>query len=601
MKDNRQSILPKVAGNKEKTNQGSNQSNLKSNQESKNWRNSTQFNLPRATTFSSLNKSSDPRPIKDSAFQDECYEKVVSFFIKFCYDKPFSKKELANPITKDYISYLKFVLNKIRPDWNLNFNNNLSEDLMPILNELRYPGHITKNHLSSIGAPTAWPHFLALLSWLCELATYLQYEADKESTEFQNKRESCDFIPLNNQEKEFEQNFNMFLFEGYKNSNKNDNFVAIENFQKKTDELVNMNYQHAEKYKNNMTNYQNLSEKLETDCPDLMATTTQLEEITKEYNSKVSHKNSIEKRLNELIQNLEKDKKIYDSKCEKNSESNKALEDLENVIKNQKVSHEDFEKLKHNRSVLEKQNSNLMDHKNEVSNSLWQIQKNFESLQNNLIEKIKATNIFSERNNLPRPEIINLISNELINFKNTLSLNLDTNLISADFASLNSNIQNITSTKINQVKEREGLSINLKSDLLKIEDEISEANEKLNQKSIENEKENNLLTTEKEKYSNLNNQKIEEIRKINENVSKVLNLISDKEKELEEAKQRESALLIKYQEEEDKTDLLINQMHNEYTETEYEMKQIKNDNILKLRILAKKANNCLEAQKKLQD
>src|SRR5690606_33242791 len=109
-----------------------------------------------------------------------------------------------------------FIHSKIRPDVQITINR-IDEDLPLILHELRYPGYITKNHLSAIGAPNIWPNILALLAWMVELANYLHFDREKELEDRDNEI----FSSENDQ---FEVIYQEYLNEGFKQLNAKSDF-----------------------------------------------------------------------------------------------------------------------------------------------------------------------------------------------------------------------------------------------------------------------------------------------------------------------------------------------------------------------------------------
>jgi len=92
----------------------------------------------RATMMGGIasSKNIDPRPIHDKKFQDECFNKLVTFLIKFNFDQEFSKKFLTTPSDKEFKNIFNFLAKKIRPDWNYTLNK-LEDDLQPLLTELK--------------------------------------------------------------------------------------------------------------------------------------------------------------------------------------------------------------------------------------------------------------------------------------------------------------------------------------------------------------------------------------------------------------------------------------------------------------------------------
>ena len=136
---------------------------------------------PRITNLNNP-KFSDPRPIKEQNFQSECTKKIYDFLIMENFEDKLILKELNNPKIRDFITIFNFLLLKILPDFQSNVQK-LELDIPPILISLRYPGVINKNHLIAIGAPNTWANLIALLSWMVELALYVNISKDVDTAE----------------------------------------------------------------------------------------------------------------------------------------------------------------------------------------------------------------------------------------------------------------------------------------------------------------------------------------------------------------------------------------------------------------------------------
>lgn len=589
MKENRYSIAPSKSGVNNNKNQPSNMKGQYHNpvnlNDSKTRRSTHNMVSHRSATISSINKSSDPRPIKDLHFQEECIRRIIDFLIKQAYDRTLTKKDLMSPQAKDFINLFIFILSKIRPDWQITITK-IDEDVIPILNELRYPGYINKSQLIAVGAPNTWPHLLAVLAWLVELADYLYYDSVLELEDEKNSQTEKDLNYIDayvsssiNAEKIFEKNYKDFLYDGYKQSMcKGDNFVALEALQNKVEDIQKINYSNVDKLVNDTKNLEKLSEDLERNNPSFIETQLSLDRANSELNITKSNTHQNEKKLNEVTNLLENKIKIYESKCEKNKEIIKMNEELEGIIKTQKVSYEDFEKLKHNKNQLEKQIQILNQKKSELENTLWGTNNTIESMSNGINNKIKNIKQISDKISLNNE--INLI--DICGYVRNIS-NLNLTDINSNFNTVNSQIASMIETKIKETKEKEELLINLKSEHLKVDDKINEANEQLAHEELENERINSTLIIEKEKYSQMCLQKNEEIKKINENCHKSFNTISEKEKEFEDGKSMESILDSRYQEEEDMTDKFIKELENEYVETFKQAEATKVQNISEIR------------------
>ena len=285
---------------------------------------------------------------------------------------------------------------------------------------------------------------------------------------------------------------------------------------------------------------------------------------------------------------------MYESKCEKNKENIKACEELEQIVKSQKISFEDFEKLKHSKTQLEKQLQTLNSKRQELNDFIWNTENNTNILLQKINEKFKQIKIISDKWLLDQDKDCHIDFNSLMNN----FVNLDLPSVAQIFSQVGSNILSKISLINLEVKEKEDSLINLKSELLKLEDKISEANEFIMQKEAQHEHENNTLTLEKEKFSQLCAQRNEEIKKFSENLQKSITLISEKEKEIEEAKSKENYLESKYNDEEIETEKFIKELEKEYIETLKEVEKMKNENIMEIRKSQKGIYRIFETAKK---
>jgi SMC interacting uncharacterized protein involved in chromosome segregation len=215
------------------------------------------------------------------------------------YDRIISKKDLMCPLAKDFLNFFSFIIAKIRPDWAFNINK-MDEDVISILNELRCPGNISRGHLIAVGAPNTWPHLLAVLAWLVELANYLNLDNCDElandsiyTKSYFNENlvsiENVNSFYLNEtitrHDNILEQNYREFLHEGYKlHNNKGDSFGAIENFRNKTDEIIKFNSINSDRLIKETHNLEKLIEELEKNNPPLTEINLKFELASRDLN-----------------------------------------------------------------------------------------------------------------------------------------------------------------------------------------------------------------------------------------------------------------------------------------------------------------------------
>ncbi len=121
---------------------------------------------------SNLDRIIDKRPIKDQSFQNDCISKIVMHYISFSGSDIVYNKELLNPDSRKFVKVFKQFINYILPSYEVQIEK-LDLDIPRILNHLKYPGVLNKNHLMAIEAPGSWQHVIALLSWMADLAVYM--------------------------------------------------------------------------------------------------------------------------------------------------------------------------------------------------------------------------------------------------------------------------------------------------------------------------------------------------------------------------------------------------------------------------------------------
>ena len=73
---------------------------------------------------------------------------------------------------------LTFIIKNVYPDFEC---KNLSQNVMQIMGSLNYPYNIKESHFKPVGSPHSWPHLLQLLSWLCDMMKFFDYELNNMS------------------------------------------------------------------------------------------------------------------------------------------------------------------------------------------------------------------------------------------------------------------------------------------------------------------------------------------------------------------------------------------------------------------------------------
>ena len=161
-----------------------NNTNLKNNFTTNSKSRSYSTNNVLRTTTAGLTKQSDNRPLLDKNFQISCSTKVFNFLVNNSYSNVAhsNSKWLLTLGKSEYIKIFLFILSYIRPDVDIKINK-IEEELPKIVNELSYPGSLSKHTLMAIGAPNSNGQLIALLVWMVELAEYLMDCEEKEHQE----------------------------------------------------------------------------------------------------------------------------------------------------------------------------------------------------------------------------------------------------------------------------------------------------------------------------------------------------------------------------------------------------------------------------------
>ena len=93
-------------------------------------------------------------------------DQIFSYLSSYNYDSCITVRQLMSPSTKTFLQVYLFLMRHYDPNFPENIN---LEDIPTIMKMLGYPTTISKNILSSIGAPHTTSHILQILNWLCSL------------------------------------------------------------------------------------------------------------------------------------------------------------------------------------------------------------------------------------------------------------------------------------------------------------------------------------------------------------------------------------------------------------------------------------------------
>lgn len=124
-------------------------------------------------------KQTDPRPVGNKAYTTESIMKLIIYLTEHGYDRAINKKILEAPTNKDFLSIVSFLLRAIDP--NFEFKGKFEDELPNVLRLLGYPATVSKSALSAVSVPHRWPQLLAVLTWLVDLAKYIEAVTEAEA------------------------------------------------------------------------------------------------------------------------------------------------------------------------------------------------------------------------------------------------------------------------------------------------------------------------------------------------------------------------------------------------------------------------------------
>ena len=122
----------------------------------------------------------DPRPISDKAYQQECIKELFAFLQSSGYDHPISQKSLSRPSGKDFSNIVTFMLRRVDPtfqDGTMKFEDEVAMNFKA----MGYPFAVSKTALVAAGSPHTWPTLLAALTWLMKRLQCMEHLVSKES------------------------------------------------------------------------------------------------------------------------------------------------------------------------------------------------------------------------------------------------------------------------------------------------------------------------------------------------------------------------------------------------------------------------------------
>ena len=131
----------------------------------------------------------DPRPLGDKRFQQECIQTILNFLALHSCDYPITHKALASPTVKDFTNIMGFLMRFVDPAASK--TTKAEEEVPALYKRLRYPFQISKSNLTAVNSPHTWPSILAAIAWLVELLNYSD-KADECRDEAVDERQQAE-------------------------------------------------------------------------------------------------------------------------------------------------------------------------------------------------------------------------------------------------------------------------------------------------------------------------------------------------------------------------------------------------------------------------
>ena len=517
----------------------------------------TMLTNPRYNRITTMATKADPRPITEASFKEQNISKIFNYLIRESYDRTLSKKYLSSPSRNDFFHMFFFIYQHIRPDYTPSTQS--EQEIMEIIKELKYPGVLSKSHITAISAPNCWPHFLALLSWMIELSEYLEFIEENVPIEF--TKTSSD--------------------------NEEDAFIAhvIKSYVSETTVNVDSDVMSLEEfYQKGITANENEQKRLYDEIDDIKSKISEIQatapnkaEIEMIHQKEQNMLNESQtlltsntKQIESLLQDITTKNALYESKVQVLDTAKKQLEDIEKEVKEQKISLDEYNKMTEMKNALDVQ---------------------YESLLN--VNAQKQSEINAKRNALNEKKI-SLIQSQINSKYNSYTNDIDLNKILSQCEEeqfdmngvktfFGKKIQMLTDTSLakqNTVKEINKQCFDLHSQLINIEDQIASSQVQITElQNAKNEKENEI---EKRRHIE-GDYNMTEIKKYNEQIKKCEMVIQDKQKEINDIKQKEIELKQMYSQKEIETDKYIQQLQQISIDTMNFLEKTKSTNILLIR------------------
>jgi len=478
-----------------------------------------------------VTKEKDPRPIADKNFQESSCKKIINYLISHNYENEISTKLLMNLTQKDFIGIFNFLLFRLRPDYSFVLKK-IDDDVPKILTDIKYPFNIPKHCLISFGTNTSLAPIFAMFLWIVELLLALEdTDIEEESTDKTNEFEK------------FEEDYLKACFEEYQRTGEKEHFDLTEKF--------NQNAKENMLYDNEV-----ITNKIESN------------------EGLIVIKNNETKMKTQCLE----------AKNEKLNELKKVLDESEKTHSEQIISFEEYEILK----VSVDKNDKLITFYQNKKKELSEIQLNQSNEIEEILETIKEKRKLISNINEKIKSILYINDSEslyFLNFEKNIERYIemindfffDNEKIKEEFSVVFKEIEEKNEILSKSLREMEEEYLKLKTELLLLEDRITEKCQLLRKKFEYREDLIESHKLKKEKLCNDEKELSESNTKYKIEIEKLLISNDQKRKEHEAFRRKENELNNLNIQKEEELNKFIIEIENELKETIEEVCKYKSD------------------------
>jgi SMC interacting uncharacterized protein involved in chromosome segregation len=519
-----------------------------------------------------VTKEKDPRPIADKNFQESSCKKIINYLISHNYENEISTKLLMNLTQKDFIGIFNFLLFRLRPDYSFVLKK-IDDDVPKILTDIKYPFNIPKHCLISFGTNTSLAPIFAMFLWIVELLLALEdTDIEEESTDKTNEFEK------------FEEDYLKACFEEYQRTGEKEHFDLTEKFNQNAAKLREINDKKISELQKEIELVDEKIYQLKNSAPELDTLRKHKENMLYD-NEVITNKIESNEGLIVIKNNETKMKtQCLEAKNEKLNELKKVLDESEKTHSEQIISFEEYEILK----VSVDKNDKLITFYQNKKKELSEIQLNQSNEIEEILETIKEKRKLISNINEKIKSILYINDSEslyFLNFEKNIERYIemindfffDNEKIKEEFSVVFKEIEEKNEILSKSLREMEEEYLKLKTELLLLEDRITEKCQLLRKKFEYREDLIESHKLKKEKLCNDEKELSESNTKYKIEIEKLLISNDQKRKEHEAFRRKENELNNLNIQKEEELNKFIIEIENELKETIEEVCKYKSD------------------------